>query len=106
MNIFLQLLYLFIGQIIHFFTKAYELDKANEDEDIAVLDVIWNGPEKWRTLSMCVLMTVLALSNSVEPALTAVGITADSTGLTVLLLAAGYNLDSISNKIFALTKTK
>jgi len=84
------------------FGKAYEMDKKDPEKNISLMSIIWNDAEKWKTMAMIILMAVLALSNSVTLALLAIGITAEATGMAVLLVSVGYNLDSLSKKILAI----
>jgi len=106
-NLLIQTGLLIAGFLLHALWKAWELDKATPDREIAFYEVVWKGPERWRTMLMVSLIMLLGLTGSVMDALAAVGISVvDISGLSIILITAGYNIDSISAKIFALGKTK
>lgn len=102
----LHFVFLFVGQLLHVLMRTFEADRADPDVDVSFIDVVWTGPEKYRTLMLVIFMAVIAFTDSAASMLAAAGITADASGMAILLIAAGYNVDSISKKVFALGAPK
>ena len=94
------------GWILHTLMKLYELDKATPGP-VKISSVIWEDAEKWRTILLVMFMGVVSFGGMVDNMLSAVGISVEGVGgLSLLLISAGYNIDSISAKVFSLAKSK
>ena len=94
------------GWVLHVLMKLYELDKATPGP-VKVSSVIWEDAEKWRTIMLVIFIGVVSFGGMVDNMLAAVGISVEGVGgLSILLISAGYNIDSISAKVFSLAKSK
>ena len=94
------------GWVLHTLMKLYELDKATPGP-VKISAVLWEDAEKWRTILLVAFMGVVSFGGMVDNMLSAVGISVEGIGgLSLLLISAGYNIDSISVKVFSLAKVK
>ena len=104
-DVLLQTTLLLAGLILHALAKTYEADKAAPDREVGFLEVVWKGPERWRTMLMVSLILLIGFTGSAMSALEAGGVlVTDISGLAIILISVGYNIDSISKKIFAIGK--
>lgn len=103
----LTLVLLFAGYLFHTLMRVYEQDKSTPERTVTLAEICWDGPERWRTIVMVGLLFVIAVGGYTDAVFQAAGISFDGKGgLSVLLIAAGYNIDSISKKLFAIGKKK
>jgi hypothetical protein len=100
----LHFVFLFVGQVLHVLMRTFESVRSDPDAGLGV--IVWYGAEKYRTIMLVIFMAVIAFTDSAASMLAAAGITADASGMAILLIAAGYNVDSISKKVFALGAPK
>ncbi len=95
-----------VGYLIHTLFKLYELDKRTQ-EPVRFLDVVWVDAERWRTMMLLLVMALLGFSGKLLSILALVGVTTEGMdGVVVVSAIAGYNIDSISQKLFSLGKAK
>ena len=102
----IQFILLFVGFALHALSILYERNKAAA-ETITLANVIWDDAEKYRTVMLTAFMLIITLTGSVNSMFAAAGITVDGmTGLSILLISGGYNIDSLSTKVLSMAKPK
>lgn len=97
------------GFVVHGLMKAYEMDKKTPESEgfVQMLSaVFWTGDgERWRTLSCLILMALIAFGGAADVTLAGLGVTITETGgMLLVFIGAGYNIDSLMNKVFAIGK--
>lgn len=102
----IQFLLLLAGWGLHTLSKLHELDKETAGS-VRITAVIWDDAARWRTITLLGFMLIVAFTGQVDALFAAAGITVEGTaGMALLLVSAGYNIDSLSNKVLALAKPK
>lgn len=102
----LQFGLLLTGWVLHTLFKLYELDKATPGP-VKIGQVLWEDAERWRTIMLLLFIGVVAFTGSVDDLLVMAGIsTSGMKGLGIILICAGYNIDSLSAKALSVAKVK
>ena len=97
----LMIVLLFVGLALRILVRTYQADKET-GEALNPLDVCWEGPEKWRTITQAVL--IVAAGALLPPEFFKVLAGLEVQGVSLgwfIMIAAGFNIELLSQKLLA-----
>lgn len=98
------------GFLMHVVLKAREIDQATPEREPfwgIVSASLWGADSRWGTLLVVSVIALLGLTGSATTALATLGVSVTETGGRVLVFCgAGYGMESIAPKLFALVSKK